>query len=161
MAGTGLNDKLRSAFFLTLLILAVEAAGSLLSHSLTLLSDAGHVLSDAVAIALAWYAAIRARRDCTRTARLHALGDVGASAGVILGGLVISPTRSGRHPRPCRWSWPTARGRSCTATFTVARMPISIANMAEAMHSGLGERKSAMPGPGAQASGAHTRTGWP
>ncbi|WAH38150.1 cation diffusion facilitator family transporter [Alicyclobacillus dauci] len=48
--------KMRLAFFLTLLILVVEIAGGWLSHSLALLSDAGHVLTDIAAIGLSWYA---------------------------------------------------------------------------------------------------------
>jgi Co/Zn/Cd efflux system component len=38
----------RTAFFLTAIILVVELTGGLLSHSLALLSDAGHVLTDIV-----------------------------------------------------------------------------------------------------------------
>ncbi len=56
------GSKLRSAFFLTALILLVEVAGGLASHSLALLSDAGHVLTDILALGLAWFAAVRAER---------------------------------------------------------------------------------------------------
>lgn len=159
------GGKLRVAFFLTLLILTVETLGGVVSHSLALLSDAGHVLTDIVALGLAWFATIRAQRPAdahntygyyragilaallnavtlilivtwigyeavqrlqhpepvtpwimfvsaavgvivnlyiglglraegnenlnARGAMLHALGDVGASVGVIVGGLVI------------------------------------------------------------------------
>ncbi|MCL6600608.1 MAG: cation diffusion facilitator family transporter [Alicyclobacillus macrosporangiidus] len=48
--------KMRRAFWLTAVILAAELAGGWLSHSLALLSDAGHVLTDIAAIGLAWYA---------------------------------------------------------------------------------------------------------
>jgi cobalt-zinc-cadmium efflux system protein len=48
--------KMKLAFFLTLIILLVEALGGLISHSLALLSDAGHVLTDIAAIGLSWYA---------------------------------------------------------------------------------------------------------
>lgn len=48
--------KMKTAFFLTLLILVVEATGGFLSNSLALLSDAGHVLTDIGAISLSWYA---------------------------------------------------------------------------------------------------------
>jgi cobalt-zinc-cadmium efflux system protein len=48
--------KMKNAFFLTLLILFVEVCGGLISHSLALLSDAGHVLTDIAAIGLSWYA---------------------------------------------------------------------------------------------------------
>ncbi|UOF92816.1 cation diffusion facilitator family transporter [Fodinisporobacter ferrooxydans] len=47
---------MKIAFFLTLVILVVELIGSYISHSLALLSDAGHVLTDIAAIGLSWYA---------------------------------------------------------------------------------------------------------
>ncbi|MFZ5597139.1 MAG: cation diffusion facilitator family transporter [Bacillota bacterium] len=50
------------AFFITLAILVVEAAGGIISNSLALLSDAGHVLTDVAAIGLSWYALRQARR---------------------------------------------------------------------------------------------------
>ena len=53
---------LRAAFALTLVILAVEFAGALYSHSLALMSDAGHVLTDVFALGLAWFAVDQARR---------------------------------------------------------------------------------------------------
>jgi cobalt-zinc-cadmium efflux system protein len=48
--------KMKLAFFLTLIILFVELVGGFLSHSLALLSDAGHVLTDIAAIGLSWFA---------------------------------------------------------------------------------------------------------
>lgn len=54
--------RMRTAFFLTLLIFAVEVAGGILSHSLALLSDAGHVLTDIAALGLAWYALRQAEK---------------------------------------------------------------------------------------------------
>jgi cobalt-zinc-cadmium efflux system protein len=48
--------KMKLAFFLTLIILVVELVGGYISHSLALLSDAGHVLTDIAAIGLSWYA---------------------------------------------------------------------------------------------------------
>lgn len=50
------TGKMRLAFLLTLLILIIEVIGGLISHSLALLSDAGHVLTDIAAIGLSWYA---------------------------------------------------------------------------------------------------------
>lgn len=49
-------QKMKRAFWLTIFILIVELTGGLLSHSLALLSDAGHVLTDVIAIGLSWYA---------------------------------------------------------------------------------------------------------
>lgn len=54
--------KLRLALGLTLAILLVELAGGLLSHSLALLSDAGHVLTDVFALGLAWFAVEQSKR---------------------------------------------------------------------------------------------------
>src|SRR5579864_378108 len=53
---------LRKALALTLLILLIELVGGLLSHSLALLSDAGHVLTDVFALGLAWFAVDQSKR---------------------------------------------------------------------------------------------------
>jgi cobalt-zinc-cadmium efflux system protein len=53
---------LKVALALTCVVLAVELAGGLISHSLALLSDAGHVLTDVFALGLAWFAVAQARR---------------------------------------------------------------------------------------------------
>jgi cobalt-zinc-cadmium efflux system protein len=53
---------LKKALALTCVILAVELAGGLISHSLALLSDAGHVLTDVFALGLAWFAVEQAKR---------------------------------------------------------------------------------------------------
>lgn len=161
------GDKLKWAFVATLLILVVEVIGGSLANSLALISDAGHVLTDVAALALAWFAAVQAQKSPTlkhtfgyhrtgvlaalansvtlivialiilfeafhrfqhpepvqstilyisagfglivnlgialafqrgtdnlnvRSALLHVLGDAAASAGVILGGIVMSVT---------------------------------------------------------------------
>ena len=57
---------LKRALILTCLILAVEFAGGLASHSLALLSDAGHVLTDVFALGLAWFAVEQAKRPADR-----------------------------------------------------------------------------------------------
>ena len=59
---TSTGGKLRLALGLTLAVLVVELTGGLLSHSLALLSDAGHVLTDMFALGLAWFAVEQARR---------------------------------------------------------------------------------------------------
>jgi cobalt-zinc-cadmium efflux system protein len=53
---------LKRALALTCLVLVVELTGGLLSHSLALLSDAGHVLTDVFALGLAWFAVAQAKR---------------------------------------------------------------------------------------------------
>ena len=54
--------RLRLALALTLAALLIEFAGGLLSHSLALLSDAGHVLTDVFALGLAWFAVEQSKR---------------------------------------------------------------------------------------------------
>jgi len=55
---------------------AVELAGGLVSHSLALLCDAGHVLTDLFALGLAWFATVQARRpaDASKTYGYHRTG---------------------------------------------------------------------------------------
>jgi len=67
---------LRLALALTFVILLVEVAGGILSHSLALLADAGHVLTDLGALGMALFAARQARRpaDHTRTYGYHRIG---------------------------------------------------------------------------------------
>src|SRR5437016_9193365 len=60
------GTRLRFALGLTLVILVVELAGGLASHSLALLSDAGHVLTDVFALGLAWFAVEQAKRPADR-----------------------------------------------------------------------------------------------
>lgn len=64
---------LRIALALTCAILVVEFTGALISHSLALLSDAGHVLTDVFALGLAWFAVEQSRRpaDKRRTYGYH------------------------------------------------------------------------------------------
>ena len=57
--------RLTLAFVITLVVMAVELAGSLLSGSLALLADAGHMLADGAALALALFAAWIAQRPAT------------------------------------------------------------------------------------------------
>src|SRR5207248_4138437 len=51
---------------ITLVVLVVELAGGLYSHSLALLSDAGLVLTDVFALGLAWFAFEQAQRPADR-----------------------------------------------------------------------------------------------
>jgi cobalt-zinc-cadmium efflux system protein len=57
---------LKKALALTCVILAVEFVGGLFSHSLALLSDAGHVLTDVFALGLAWFAVEQAKRPADK-----------------------------------------------------------------------------------------------
>jgi cobalt-zinc-cadmium efflux system protein len=60
------GSALKRALLLTCLVLAVELAGGLISHSLALLSDAGHVFTDVFALGLAWFAVDQARRPADK-----------------------------------------------------------------------------------------------
>src|SRR5215467_600289 len=79
------GNKLRTAFALTALILVVELVGGVLSHSLALLSDAGHVLTDIVALGLAWFATVQAERpaNARKTYGYHRTGILAALANAI------------------------------------------------------------------------------
>ncbi|HEX6510815.1 MAG TPA: cation diffusion facilitator family transporter [Chloroflexota bacterium] len=68
--------RLRMAFMLSAAILLAEVLGGLAAHSLALLADAGHLLTDLFALGLAWFAAVQAVRpaDARRTYGYHRLG---------------------------------------------------------------------------------------
>lgn len=51
------------AFALIALFMAVEVAGGLVTNSLTLLADAGHMFLDATALGLSWYALRLSKRE--------------------------------------------------------------------------------------------------
>ncbi len=55
-------SKLRFGIMLSGFILVAEVAGGLLSNSLALLSDAGHVFADVIALSLSWYGVRQAER---------------------------------------------------------------------------------------------------
>lgn len=101
------GGKLRLAFFLTVIILVVEAGAGVVSHSLALLSDAGHILTDVVALGLAWLAVEQARRpaDDRRTYGYHRVGILTAMVnGVTLILIVLAigyeAIRRFAHPEP-------------------------------------------------------------
>ena len=84
---------LKWALVLTCVVLAVELAGGLLSHSLALLSDAGHVLTDVFALGLAWFAVSQANRpaDQRRSYGYHRVSILAALVNaVVLIGIVIA-----------------------------------------------------------------------
>jgi cobalt-zinc-cadmium efflux system protein len=62
----GRSTALKRALGLTTVILVVELVGGVASHSLALLSDAGHVLTDVLALALAWFALEQSQRPADR-----------------------------------------------------------------------------------------------
>jgi len=59
---SGAATKLKYGLIITGVILVLEIAGGILSNSLALLSDAGHVFADGIALALSWYGVRQAAR---------------------------------------------------------------------------------------------------
>ena len=83
---------LRRALALTLAVLVVEAIGGLLTHSVALLADAGHMLTDAGALAIALFAAWASTRP-RRTRHSFGYGRAEVLAalliGLLLGGVSV------------------------------------------------------------------------
>src|ERR1700686_1093572 len=101
------GSALKLALALTCVVLAVELAGGLISHSLALLSDAGHVLTDVFALGLAWFAVAQANRpaDARRSYGYHRVSILAAlvnSVTLIVIVLVIAYAAIQRlaHPEP-------------------------------------------------------------
>lgn len=101
------GERLRLALFLTLLVLVVEVLSGVAAHSLALLSDAGHILTDACALGLAWFAERLARRpaDARGTYGYHRAGILaalanGATLVLITGFILYEAIRRVAHPEP-------------------------------------------------------------
>lgn len=58
----GESRRLAFAIVLTLAVAALEAIGGLLANSVVLLADAGHMITDALALTLAWFAVRLSRK---------------------------------------------------------------------------------------------------
>jgi len=106
-ADTSWGPRLRLALALTALILAVEVTAAALSHSLALLADAGHVLTDVVALGLAWFAVEQSKRpaDQLRSYGYHRTGILTAmSSGLVLIAIgvavVYEAVQRLGHPQP-------------------------------------------------------------
>jgi cobalt-zinc-cadmium efflux system protein len=104
---TDQGATLKRALALTCVILAVEFAGGVVSHSLALLSDAGHVLTDVFALGLAWFAIEQAKRPADRR-RSYGYQRVSILAAlvnsvtlmVIVIAIAIEAVRRLAHPEP-------------------------------------------------------------
>ncbi|MGH9003737.1 MAG: cation diffusion facilitator family transporter, partial [Acidimicrobiia bacterium] len=86
-AGARHMYRLRWAFVLAIAFLAIEGMAAFYSNSLSLLSDAGHVLTDAVGLGMALAAvhlASRGSRDPSRTFGMYRLEIVAALTNAIL-----------------------------------------------------------------------------
>jgi len=98
---------LKVALALTCAVLLVELAGGLISHSLALLSDAGHVLTDVFALGLAWFAVAQSKRpaDSRRSYGYHRVSILAALVNsvtliVIVIAIAYEAIRRLAHPEP-------------------------------------------------------------
>jgi cobalt-zinc-cadmium efflux system protein len=101
------KESLRVAFFLTCVILFASFVGGLLAHSLALVSDAAHTLTDLFALGMAWFAAGQAERPSNeyKTFGYHRVGILAAllNAVTLIGiALVIcwEAVQRLQHPEP-------------------------------------------------------------
>jgi cobalt-zinc-cadmium efflux system protein len=65
-SSTAMGGKLAVTFFLTLIIFSIEVIGGIYAHSLALLSDAAHVLTDLLSTLLTWYAIRQTQKPANR-----------------------------------------------------------------------------------------------
>ncbi|GAC1689709.1 MAG: cation diffusion facilitator family transporter [Candidatus Dormibacteraceae bacterium] len=98
---------LKVALALTCVVLVIELAGGLVSHSLALLSDAGHVLTDVFALGLAWFAVAQSNRpaDVRRSYGYHRVSILAALMNsvmliVIVIAIAYEAIRRLTHPEP-------------------------------------------------------------
>jgi cobalt-zinc-cadmium efflux system protein len=97
--------RIRLALLLTATVLVVEVVGGLWAHSLALLSDAGHVVTDLVALALSLFALSQVQRPATarrtfgyqRVGILVALVNALLLAAIVVG-IVIEAVRRLQDP---------------------------------------------------------------
>ena len=77
--------KLGIALVVSAVVLALEVAGGVASNSLALLSDAGHMLTDVLALGLAWFASRQAERppSSRHTYGYHRAGILAALANAL------------------------------------------------------------------------------
>src|SRR3989442_13540316 len=89
--GSGAATRVRLALLLTTIILAVEVVGGLWAHSLALLSDAGHVVTDLVVLALSTFALGQVQRPASarRTFGYQRVGILVALLNAVLLGAIV------------------------------------------------------------------------
>jgi cobalt-zinc-cadmium efflux system protein len=100
------DKKLQTGILLSLTILAAEIAGGILSNSLALLADAGHVMTDILALGLTSYGIRQARKpsSATMTYGYHRVGVIIAVANAlsiiaIAGIILYEAIQRFRNPR--------------------------------------------------------------
>ena len=89
--GSGAAARIRLALLLTTTVLVVEVVGGLFAHSLALLSDAGHVVTDLVVLALSAFALRQVQRPATarRTFGYQRVGILVALVNALLLGAML------------------------------------------------------------------------
>src|SRR5256886_16013888 len=89
--GSGAAARIRLALLLTATVLVVEVVGGLWAHSLALLSDAGHVVTDLVVLALSAFALRQVQRPATarRTFGYQRVGILVALVNALLLGAIV------------------------------------------------------------------------
>src|SRR5919109_928151 len=100
-------DRIKLALALTAAILVVEIAGGLWAHSLALLSDAGHLVTDLLVLGFSAFALFQGRRPANprktfgyrRVGILVALGNA-LILGVVVVAIVVEAVRRLEHPTP-------------------------------------------------------------
>jgi cobalt-zinc-cadmium efflux system protein len=104
--------SLKDAFVLTLGILLVESGAGLWAHSLALLADAGHILTDVAALGLAWFAVEQAKRpaDARRTYGYQRVGVLtaminGATLLAVVAFVVVEAVQRWSRPQPVQSGW--------------------------------------------------------
>ncbi|TME82529.1 MAG: cation transporter [Chloroflexi bacterium] len=107
--GSSAAARIRLALLLTTTVLVVEVVGGLFAHSLALLSDAGHVVTDLVVLALSAFALRQVQRPATarRTFGYQRVGILVALVnalllGAIVVGIVIEAVRRLQDPGEVR-----------------------------------------------------------
>src|SRR5947199_4650861 len=107
--GSGAAARIRLALLLTAVVLVVEVAGGLWAHSLALLSDAGHVVTDLIVLALSGFALSQVRRPASprRSFGYHRVGILVALVNALLLtaivlGIVIEAVRRLQQPGEIR-----------------------------------------------------------
>jgi cobalt-zinc-cadmium efflux system protein len=104
--GIEVGSKLRFGVFFSLFILAAEIIGGILTNSVALLADAGHVLTDVIALALSWYGVQQSKRPASQkmTYGYHRIGVLialfNASAIIVIAAVILyeAAKRMGKPP---------------------------------------------------------------
>ena len=104
---TPTGRRLVLSIFITLIFVLVEAITGYFSHSLALMSDAGHNFADALALIIAWYGVLIALKPATarRTFGYHRVGTLAAlinSVSLVVIALFVfwEAMDRLRHPQP-------------------------------------------------------------